>query len=1247
MGIDTNRIDREAVGLCEFQTNRFLGHAFREQGTSDFGVDAHVELKRDGSPTGRLVGLQLKAGRSRFGEETDTGWKFRPKKKHIPYWLGHSLPMYVLLIDTDAQTIYWQELSERTLETGPRGGIYVVVPKSQTLPSAGAAWEVAAERFAQTALSDYSDNLSRLPPSVVRALAVLKAANADSAALIAAHLARGRGAPEVVIRTLTGSDPAWLSPDGGSIGLVALAEYAVCHNLAGLAIDLLLVAAERTPESKYNYTRNAALIAVESDLTRARELLEIAGSMPEASGDMRLEIGRASLTHPEGSAAPVALSEELETQLNEIEDDEVVLFFLARRYENAGELDRAVSLFERALACVPDSAAHMEGLACALSRRAQTPRMQPTDHRRATQFASDAVDQLHDWSGPTESALPALLQCLIVAGEFTKVLDRSLTAPDGRATIEESQRPEVRTFAASAATALERRDLAMQLIDSLPQGVDQDLARLRLVEIPGEIEDRRAAWIGMVERLDRSRPEALLQVVMRLSDLGVDESARLDPLVDDNLISPDLRDLAVVSAKACVDLDAALPKFRLLAERSELGAAKLVDYLASAERFDDAEVASSAAYVRFGKPEFALRRAEMLICLDRDSEAYDAASDALSLSFIDPSHRRIANRLLALLLSRQIAKAPADMQLWRRIERHLNECVNSDELVVEERDVWQLAEAQMRLGEEADAFETLVQHEPTINAPSHARLWTSVMLAQPTLNTHVYARMLELADTFADDIQLSAALLTAVTTRTRGEEDEPATPADQRAVLDGDRRAAAFAALQAHVERYGDRSPIKILQAPTTDDLIRKMTELARRDDGPLIELAEAVRQVRLPLGMLALAAGKPYSSILAARPLGYFIAAAALEDDDLEDEEAANNSLNRDVVVDVSALLIASELGEFDSFRGNFRSLLVPATSQLDVRAGRAVLEGQSSSCGTIRYDAATDSIAAVEIDVEDHLAALARFSTIEKALASTQAFADTTLEGVDLPGSEPWLGPIALAKHRGVPLWSDDLAQRRVARALGVKAFGTTTLQQLRTADRLDNNSLDEAEYRQALEKRRREVLNALRARIVDVPTDCQVVIDQGNAEEWNEQVALVTIGRPGWWHMAVDPWGDLRSILIAVQEGGGPSDAWRFHAMWGVARVAADDPNRSALLLACAALVCIGDTLDDDKTAEYIAVANKIAAQCGASIPSEFLIEAATALEMARVFSYAPADVARLRTGLSDSDENLSAAQRGLVP
>jgi len=98
---------------------RELGWVFREQSTSDFGVDAQVEMKRDGRPTGRLVGLQIKTGPSYFAESYDDGWIFRPNGRHVQYWLNHSLPAFVLLVDLDTETVYWQAVNEHSFRPGP------------------------------------------------------------------------------------------------------------------------------------------------------------------------------------------------------------------------------------------------------------------------------------------------------------------------------------------------------------------------------------------------------------------------------------------------------------------------------------------------------------------------------------------------------------------------------------------------------------------------------------------------------------------------------------------------------------------------------------------------------------------------------------------------------------------------------------------------------------------------------------------------------------------------------------------------------------------------------------------------------------------------------------------------------------------------------------------------------------------------------------------------------------------------
>ena len=323
---DTDQTDRAGVHLCGLRVTRKLGMAFREQDTSDFGVDAQAEGKRDGHPTGRLVGLQIKTGPSWFDEPCEGGWKFRPEKKHISYWLNHSLPVYVLLVDLDTEAIYWQEISERTLQTGPQGGIFVQVPEANVIATAREPWETAAEKFASTAAEDYDDNLGLLAPSTAGIIRGLAPASPDgNASLLCAHLARGRRAPELTVQTLLTGMPHWLVSLGAD-GHAALADFAHSHGADDLAIESLLAGAARFPSHELRFTTTAGLIALHSAPDRARDLLESARAM-SADFSARIEIGFLALEHP-APVTPVPVPADLAARLAAIDDDAFVVAFL-------------------------------------------------------------------------------------------------------------------------------------------------------------------------------------------------------------------------------------------------------------------------------------------------------------------------------------------------------------------------------------------------------------------------------------------------------------------------------------------------------------------------------------------------------------------------------------------------------------------------------------------------------------------------------------------------------------------------------------------------------------------------------------------------------------------------------------------------------------------------------------------------------------------------------------------------------
>lgn len=93
------------------------GWLFREQTTHDYGIDAHVEIVVDGRPTGKLIALQIKSGASFFKEQSVGAVIFRTDEKHIAYWIGHSMPVVLVLFNPDSKQAYWQEVSRQTVES--------------------------------------------------------------------------------------------------------------------------------------------------------------------------------------------------------------------------------------------------------------------------------------------------------------------------------------------------------------------------------------------------------------------------------------------------------------------------------------------------------------------------------------------------------------------------------------------------------------------------------------------------------------------------------------------------------------------------------------------------------------------------------------------------------------------------------------------------------------------------------------------------------------------------------------------------------------------------------------------------------------------------------------------------------------------------------------------------------------------------------------------------------------------------
>jgi hypothetical protein len=97
------------------------GWLFREQRTHDYGIDAHIEIFENERPTGKLIALQIKSGQSFFHEKTDESFTFRTNDKHVTYWLGHSMPVVIVLYNPQEKTAHWKQITRENLESTGRG----------------------------------------------------------------------------------------------------------------------------------------------------------------------------------------------------------------------------------------------------------------------------------------------------------------------------------------------------------------------------------------------------------------------------------------------------------------------------------------------------------------------------------------------------------------------------------------------------------------------------------------------------------------------------------------------------------------------------------------------------------------------------------------------------------------------------------------------------------------------------------------------------------------------------------------------------------------------------------------------------------------------------------------------------------------------------------------------------------------------------------------------------------------------
>lgn len=131
----THTYSQERKGVAALQTYAANNlQIWRETATADVGIDGQLEyVYADETASGRLTGVQVKAGPSYFRHPTDRGWKFYPEPKHRAYWELYPVPVLVVLHDTEAKASYWLDARQALRSPSSSELAFLEIPRENHL----------------------------------------------------------------------------------------------------------------------------------------------------------------------------------------------------------------------------------------------------------------------------------------------------------------------------------------------------------------------------------------------------------------------------------------------------------------------------------------------------------------------------------------------------------------------------------------------------------------------------------------------------------------------------------------------------------------------------------------------------------------------------------------------------------------------------------------------------------------------------------------------------------------------------------------------------------------------------------------------------------------------------------------------------------------------------------------------------------------------------------------------------------
>jgi hypothetical protein len=1097
-------VGKRGVRITEEIIEEGLGWIFRKMDVEDdFGVDALAEIAVPvddpdyDAVSGRLLALQIKSGKSHFKRATSDGWKFREDSDHLSYWLGHSLPVIVVLVDK-AGTAYWQRVTTRTVDETPKGMV-LNVPRGQILGPA-ARNDLLAIAGRNVGLVESLPALyPTLPPEAAAILARTETDDALPTARLADRLSTGRDKAELTLTALVGAQPTWLiTSDVAQELWLAVGAYAIAygHNvLASAAFEH--AANSQGPKASRARALAGICLLFGGDRKRARQLLKKA----RADGQLLLgDMGFAALDIPANDARAVPIPSSIANATpDELDKEPTILNFLAEMALRSNDLNGAIEYRRRAIG---SGAEHHDAVDLELARNlirrgALHGGGSRRDLREAIAIARRVTAQRRRWAGPSGEALVVLLQALMQDGQYREAVQEALAATEGgNAQDNEAHDEKVAATGARAALLGAMPDQYEKFEKLLPESLEKRALQAQRAEVAsGANTDSVALWTELAQNADTD--EMIARSVSALVRRGV-WPPQADDLIARSILPDSEAELLRAIHLTHIEPDAGRAELRRLASLSATAAVELVRSLETIG-LDEAiaEATTQQAHWR------TLDTTEQLIVLLRRNGEHDKAVKLMTSSMRDATFSEESRQRFAETVAYRHARAGEHEQAAAAAEIGLE--IGDDASLS-----WLLVDQLHRGGHVAQAREALARYHPAPVTHQEISLWLRLH-AGTALTPADADTMLEMVQSLSEPTLRSSIVGTLIREVLQPPDQALAPPAFPARIVE------AVQALEAEVAAG---SITGLRPSSGTDEELREALERAQPDPARFQQLQQDVQRGLEPVAALAPAADRPYGSALVHRAAGALYAADSQFGLRQAGQMAATQAhKHANCVVDLSTVYLLSLMPPKLQARLRAQTGTITVTPSTKQDAFQTRVDVRTTATST--YSAALQpdgSITRTTLSAEQRAQLIERSEALEDLADTLTAIAPTSPTVPPQPSADA----IRLAKDLDAPFWCDDAVLRQRARHAGIPTFSTSDLIAITEALKpTDRNAA---------------LLALARDYVVDLPLSGAQIAKLARESSWAIGPAHLALSRPGLWRIWGEDWKQhWLKIATAAASGG----------------------------------------------------------------------------------------------------------------